>query len=139
MNFGTLILVLDAVILATYAAIFRKFDNAMYTAVGIYVASKMIDIVLYGASASKLCLIISDRSDEIQNAIVNQLHRGVTVLYGMGAYSGADKQVLLCAIKHQQIVAIREVIREIDQGAFVIVTDARDVFGRNFGDLSARN
>ena len=99
----------------------------------------MIDIVLYGASASKLCLIISDRSDEIQNAIVNQLHRGVTVLNGTGAYSGADKQVLLCAIKHQQIVAIREVIREIDQGAFVIVTDARDVFGRNFGDLSARN
>ena len=57
----------------------------------------------------------------------------------MGAYSGADKQVLLCAIKHQQIVAIREVIREIDQSAFVIVTDAHDVFGRNFGDITAEN
>jgi len=138
-NFGKLILALDAVILAAYAAIFKKFDNAMYTVVGIYVASKMIDLVLYGAVASKLCLIISDKSDEIQNAIVNELHRGVTVLYGMGAYSGADKQVLLCAIKHQQIVAIREVIRSIDQSAFVIVTDAHDVFGRNFGDITVEN
>ena len=138
-NFGTLILVLDVVVIAVYAAIFRKFDNAMFTVVGIYVASKMIDVVLYGAAASKLCLIISDQSEEIQNAIVNQLHRGVTVLYGMGAYSGADKQVLLCAIKHQQIVSIREVIRKIDQNAFVIVTDAHDVFGQNFGDITAED
>ena len=138
-NFGTLILTLDAVIIAAYAAIFRKFDNAMYTVVGIYVASKMIDVVLYGTSQSKLCLIISEHSDEIKEAIVEKLHRGVTVLYGKGAYSGADKQVLLCAIKHQQIVEIRNVIRGIDESAFVIVTDARDVFGQNFGNITPQN
>lgn len=138
-NFGTLILVLDAVILAVYAAIFHEFDNAMYTVVGIFVASKMIDVVLYGASQSKLCLIVSEHSDEIKDAIVQSLHRGVTVLYGKGAYSGTDKQVLLCAVKHQQIVAIRTVIRGIDESAFVIVTDARDVFGRNFADIKSEN
>ncbi len=138
-NFGTLILCLDAIIITTYAVIFRKFDNAMYTVVGIYVASKMIDVVLYGTSQSKLCLIISEHSDEIKDAIVEKLHRGVTVLYGKGAYSGADKQVLLCAIKHQQIVEIRNVIRGIDESAFVIVTDARDVFGQNFGNITPQN
>ena len=138
-NFGTLILALDAIVIAAYAAIFRKFDNAMYTVVGIFVASKMIDVVLYGASQSKLCLIISEHSDEIKQAIVQKLHRGVTVLYGKGAYSGTDKQVLLCAVKHQQIVDIRTVIRGIDESAFVIVTDARDVFGRNFGDIRSEN
>ncbi|MGI5978721.1 MAG: YitT family protein [Oscillospiraceae bacterium] len=139
LNFGTLILTLDAGIIATYAAIFRKFDNAMYTVVGIFVASKMIDLVLYGASQSKLCLIISEHSDEIKDAIVEKLHRGVTVLYGKGAYSGLDKQVLLCAVKHQQIVGIRAVIRGIDENAFVIVTDARDVFGQNFGNIGITN
>lgn len=139
LNFGTLILYLDAIVIAAYAVIFRKFDNAMYTVVGIYVASKMIDLVLYGTSQSKLCLIISEHSDEIKEAIVERLHRGVTVLYGKGAYSGADKQVLLCAIKHQQIVEIRNVIRGIDESAFVIVTDARDVFGQNFGNITPQN
>lgn len=139
LNFGTLILYLDAIIIAAYAVIFHKFDNAMYTVVGIYVASKMIDLVLYGTSQSKLCLIISEHSDEIKEAIVEKLHRGVTVLYGKGAYSGADKQVLLCAIKHQQIVEIRNVIRGIDESAFVIVTDARDVFGQNFGNITPQN
>ena len=139
LNFGTLILYLDAIVIAAYAVIFRKFDNAMYTVVGIYVASKMIDVVLYGTSQSKLCLIISEHSAEIKEANVVRLHRGVPVLYGKGAYSGADKQVLLCAIKHQQIVEIRDVIRGIDETAFVIVTDARDVFGRNFGDIMAEN
>ena len=135
-NFGTMILVLDAVIIAVYALLFRKYDSAMYTIIAVYVAARVIDLVLYGASQSKLCHIISEYSDEIKTAIVEKLNRGVTVLSGKGAYSGQDKQILLCVVKRHQIVEIKKIVKNIDKRAFVIVTDTRDVFGEGFGDIS---
>ncbi|MGI5985223.1 MAG: YitT family protein [Clostridiales bacterium] len=135
-NFGTMILALDGAVIAAYAAIFRKYENAMYTVIAVYIAARVIDLVLYGSSQSKLCHIISEHSDDIKMAIVQKLHRGVTVLQGKGAYSGQDKQILLCVVKRQQIVEIKKIVKNIDQRAFVIVTDTRDVFGEGFGDIS---
>lgn len=135
-NFGTMILVLDAVIISAYALIFGKYENAMYTVIAVYIETRVIDMVLYGSSQSKLCHIISEYSDEIQGAIVEELHRGVTVLSGKGAFSGQEKQILLCVVKRQQIVEIKKIVKNIDKKAFVIVTDTRDVFGEGFGDIS---
>lgn len=135
-NFGTVILALDAVIIAAYAVIFNEYEKAMYTAISIYISTRVIDLVLYGSSQSKLCHIISEYSDEIQSAIVEELHRGVTLLSGKGAYSGQEKQILLCVVKRQQIVEIKKIVKNIDKRAFVIVTDTRDVFGEGFGDIS---
>lgn len=136
-NFGTLILYLDAVILAVYAVAFKRFDTALYTVIAVYVSTRMIDLILYGMSQSKMCHIISEHSEEIQTEIVKSLHRGVTMLKGTGAYSGADKQVLLCVVKRQQIVEIKRIIKSIDHKAFVVVTDARDVFGKGFENINA--
>lgn len=135
-NFGTMILALDAAVIAAYAVIFRKYENAMYTVIAVYIAARVIDLVLYGSSQSKLCHIISEYSEDIKMAIVQKLHRGVTVLQGKGAYSGQDKQILLCVVKRQQIVEIKKIVKNIDKRAFVIVTDTRDVFGEGFGDIN---
>lgn len=134
-NFGTVLLLLDAAIILTYALLFREYEKAMYTVIAVYIEARMIDLVLYGSSQSKLCHIISEYSEEIKTEIVRTLNRGVTVLQGKGAYSGADKQVLLCVVKRQQIVEIKKLVKNIDSRAFVIVTDARDVFGEGFGDI----
>ena len=136
-NFGTLLLYLNAVILVIYAVLFKRFDVALYTVIASYVSSRMIDLILYGMSQSKMCHIISEHSEEIQTEIVKSLHRGVTMLKGTGAYSGQDKQVLLCVVKRQQIVEIKKIIKSIDQKAFVVVTDARDVFGKGFENINA--
>lgn len=134
-NFGTFILAIDIVVVTAYALIFKRFDNAMYTIIAVFVATKVIDTVLYGISRSKFCHIISDRSDDIKCEIVAKLQRGVTIIKGKGAFSGDDKQILMCVVKRQQIVEIRKIVKNIDQKAFVIVTDTRDVFGQGFGDL----
>ncbi|MEG1242124.1 MAG: YitT family protein [Oscillospiraceae bacterium] len=135
-NFGTMLLCLDAVIISAYALIFKKYDNAMYTVISVFIAAKVIDMVLYGSSQSKLCHIISEYSEEIKSAIVEKLDRGVTVLRGTGAYSGAEKQILLCVVKRRQIVEIKKIIKNIDKTAFVILSDTRDVFGQGFGDIT---
>lgn len=135
-NFGTFILALDAVVIAVYAVIFRRLDNAMYTVVSVYIYSRVIDLILYGTSQCKLCHIISERSDEIKVEIGKTLKRGVTVIQGKGAYSGMDKQILLCVVKRQQIIEIRRIVKGIDTSAFVIVSDTRDVFGEGFGNIA---
>jgi uncharacterized membrane-anchored protein YitT (DUF2179 family) len=134
-RFGNFILALDAVVVLGYALFFKRYNNAMYTVIAVFISSRVVDLVLYGMSQSKLCHIISEHSDEIKTEIVKSLHRGVTLLQGKGAYSGQDKQILLCVVKRQQIVEIRKIIKSIDQAAFVIVTDTRDVFGQGFANL----
>ena len=134
-NFSTFILALDAAVIAAFAVAFRRYDSAMYAIICMYIAARVIDLVLYGAVNSKVCYIITDRSDEIKNGIVNSLHRGVTFLHGEGAWSGQEKNVILCVIKQSQIVDLKHLIDAVDDKAFVIVSDSREVFGNGFAYL----
>lgn len=136
MNFGTFVLILDAFVVVLYAVIFRRIENAMYTVLAVYINTQIIDLILYGSSQSKLCHIISEQSNEIKDKIVETLHRGVTIIEAKGAYSGAEKQILLCVVKRQQIVEIKNLVKSIDTSAFVIVSNTRDVFGEGFDNIS---
>ena len=136
LNFGTVVLLTDAVIILAFAAIFNKVEAAMYAVIAMFVVSKVIDLVLYGINNSNVCYIISEKSDQLVSEITDRLHRGVTILEGEGAYSHQSKQVLLCVVKRTQIAEIRKMIKNVDENAFFIVTDAKNVFGKGFGDLS---
>ena len=131
-NFSTFILALDVVVIVAFALIFKRYDSAMYAIICMYIATKVIDLVLYGAVNSKVCYIITDRSADIKDALLNELHRGVTFLHGQGAWSGEEKDIILCVIKQNQIVELKHMIRAIDERAFVIVSDSREVFGKGF-------
>ena len=134
-NFSTFLLVVDAVIVAAFAIIFNRYDSAMYAVICMFVASKMIDLVLYGAVNSKVCYIITDESRAMKDAILATLQRGVTFLHGEGAWSGQQKDIILCVIKQAQIVDLKRVVQRIDEKAFVIVSDSREVFGQGFSGI----
>lgn len=139
-NLGTLLMLLDAAIIGAYALIFRIYESAMYSIIAMFVVSKTIDLVLYGIDNSCVCYIISERSQDISNEIISgHMHRGVTILDGKGAYSGKEKQVIMCVIKRQQISEIRRIIRNIDENAFFIVSDAKNVFGNGFESIKDNN
>lgn len=134
-NFSTFSLCIDAVIIAAYAIIFRLFDSSMYTLICMFISSKVISLVLYGPINSRLCYIISDHSDDLRHAITEQLGRGATLLQGYGAWSGREKQVILCVVKPSQIGGLRKLVREIDENAFLVVSDARSVYGHGFENI----
>lgn len=134
-NFGTLLLLLDVAVVLVFTLCFKRYDSAMYAIIAMFISSKTIDFVLYGVSNSKVCYIISDASEEIKHAINENLNRGVTILHGAGAYSGKEKDVILCVIKRQQIVEVRSIIKRYDENAFVIMSDSREVFGRGFSSI----
>lgn len=140
MNFGTILLLIDAVIIAAYAIILNKYESAMYSVIAMFVVSKVIDLVLYGIDNSCICYIISENSTALIHEIISgHIHRGVTILDGKGAYSGKEKQVIMCVIKRQQIAEIRRIIRRIDENAFFIVSDAKNVFGNGFESINDNN
>ncbi len=131
-NLSTFVLVLDICVVTAFAVVFRKYENALYAIIAMYAASKVIDFVLYGAVNSKVCYVITDRSEEMKDGIINILNRGVTFLHGEGAWSGKEKNIILCVIKQKQIVELKHLVKQIDENAFVIVSDSREVFGEGF-------
>ena len=136
-NFGTIIMCLNVVIIGVYGLIFRKWDAVMYTIIAQFIVSKAIDTVMYGFNTSKVCYLISEsKSKELEQAITSTMHRGVTLLHGAGGYTGESREVLMCVIKKRQITELRKIVKAVDPGAFFIVTDAKDVFGNGFGNIN---
>ena len=136
-NFGTIMLALDTIIIAVYAMVLGRYESAMYSLIAMYVTTKVVDLVLYGIDNACLCYIISDSTEEITREIVSgPLHRGVTLLEGRGAYSGAHRDVMMCVIKRQQIGQLKRLVRNVDEKAFFIVTNAKNVFGNGFESFS---
>ena len=130
---GKLILVPDLVVVALVAVVFGTVDAALYGLIKTFVCSRVMDTVLYGLDTARVAYIITDRWREVSRALL-EMRRGVTLLQGQGAYTGAEKHVLLVAFKQREIVQVKRLLREIDPAAFLIVCDAHEVFGEGFGD-----
>lgn len=130
---GKLMLVPDGVVLALAAVAFGTIEAALYGVVALFVCTKVMDTVLYGMDTSKVAYIISDSWRQIADVLLRQ-DRGVTLLQGVGAYTGKSKQVLLVAFKQKEIVQVKRAVHEADPQAFMIVCNAHDVLGEGFGD-----
>ena len=131
---GKLLLVPDGVVLALAAITFGQLETALYGAVALVVMAKVMDAVLYGTDASKVAIIVSDCWREIADVLLREQDRGVTILRGQGAYTGAEKQVLMVAFPQKEIVQLKRTIRDLDSSAFLIVCNAHEVLGEGFGD-----
>lgn len=123
--------VLDAAIVLMGAAVFG-IRPALYALIAIYAVTRMSDGILEGMKFSKMVYIISDRFQEISKAIMEQMDRGVTGLEAEGMYSGNNKMMLCCVVSRKEISQIKEIVREYDPRAFVIVSDVREVLGEGF-------
>ena len=129
---GKLLLGIDLVVIVAVALAFRNLYSALYGVVALYISSLVMDGVLYGIDNAKVAYIISGAHERITDAIIHDIDRGVTILQGQGAYSGAEKKVLLVAFKQRQIVALKRTVKEIDPAAFLIVCEAHEVLGDGF-------
>ena len=101
----------------------------------MYISSKVVSLILYGPINSRLCYIISERSEDLRHAITEQLGRGATMIHGHGAWSGREEQIIMCVVKPPQIGRLRSLVREIDEHAFLVVSDARSVYGQGFENI----
>jgi uncharacterized membrane-anchored protein YitT (DUF2179 family) len=129
---GKLVMIPDTAVMLLVSVTFGQFSALLYGLIQLYACSRAMDTVLYGAVDSRVAYIISDHWQEIANTLLREQDRGVTLLQAQGAYTGVEKQVLMIAFKQKEIVDMKRRVYELDQEAFLIVCDARDVLGNGF-------
>lgn len=129
---SNLIVIIDTVIVALNIIFLREIEIGLYSAITIFLMGKVIDIVFEGTNFTKLLFIVSDKNEEIAMQIGENIKRGTTGLYGKGMYTSKDKLVLLCAASRGDVIRVKEVAQQVDPGSFIIIANAREVFGMGF-------
>lgn len=131
-SIGQITLFTDGALILAGAFVYKNVDAVLYGILYTAVSTMVIDKVMNGFIAGKMSFIISEKPRDIFADISSKLGRGATFLKGEGAYTGAEKDVLLCASNKKQLVKIREIVREHDPNALVIVVDYSEVRGEGF-------
>jgi uncharacterized membrane-anchored protein YitT (DUF2179 family) len=107
-------------------------EIALYALIGLFVTSKTIDFVQTGLQLSKVAFVISDQSEQVADAILHDLDRGLTRLDGHGGYTGAGRTVLMVVVSQNEVPKLKQLVRAIDPNAFVIISNTAEVLGQGF-------
>lgn len=132
---GSLFLVTDILVVVASSFVFHDVDVALYAGLVVVINSLLLDVVLYGRDGAKLLFIISDSHEAITKRLLEELDIGVTYLSGSGAYSGKEKNVIMCVVKKQLSPKVEAIVREEDPLAFMIVTSATEIFGEGYKSI----
>lgn len=132
---GSLFLTLDAAVVSISALVFRDIDRALYAGLAVFMTSVVLDLVLYGKDGAKLIYIISDHHEVITKRILEELDIGVTYMSGSGAYTGREKNVIMCVIRKNLSPKAEEIVKEEDPGAFMIITGATEIYGEGYKNI----
>ena len=128
MSLGNAMYCTDGLIVAS-SFFFFGATKLLYSVMSLYIVSIMTDKVILGISSSKAFYIITDRETAVKKFIMEHLSHGVTVLDGRGGFTGNHQKVIMCIIPTKEYFIAKEGIREIDNNAFFLVTDAYEVNG----------
>ncbi len=131
---GVFLFAIDCVVVLA-AAVFIGAEQALYALISIFVCSKVIDTVMMGFAGNKACFIMTPNWDKVSARLMNEVGRGVTYLEAKGAYSGRQQPVVLCVASRQEVTAVKRIIREEDEKAFVFITEAHEALGEGFSRL----
>lgn len=136
---GRAMLAVDAVVVAASMIVFRNIEVGLYALINIFVSSRVIDAVMGGINTGRMILIVSEQHMAISQQIMEKMGRGATLLEASGAYSGAGRKVVLCAVRNNEYPRLKEIVREADPHAFLITTNVTEVLGEGFASLNQKN
>lgn len=122
----------DLFIVAFIGIVTEKVEVSMYSLIAVYFCMKLADMMLDSFGYQKGFFIVSNKPQEIASALMTDLGRGVTLLKGEGMYSKQDRPVLLCVVSRSQFVRAKKIIQNVDQTAFIMVSDMSEVLGEGF-------
>ncbi|MBA4697930.1 MAG: YitT family protein [Ruminococcus sp.] len=126
-----IMMVIDAVIVIAGGYVFG-IERALYAIITIVVVNRIADAIIEGIKFAKAAYIITDKYEEVSDAIMHKVDRGLTGIYAKGMYTGTDRYLLFCVVTKKELVHLKELVGKIDENAFIIVSDAREVMGEGF-------
>lgn len=131
-SLGNILQILDIVVVLLNIIFLKQIEIGLYSAISIYFINKMLDFAFEGINFSKMIYIISEKYQDIAEIINKEIKRGATGFYGKGMYTNEEKTIIMCVAKRKNIYKIKEISKKIDNNAFIIITDAREVYGLGF-------
>ena len=135
---GRTMLILDVVILGIAAIFFGK-EIVMYTLISMTIVSKAIDYFQDGYTMAKGITIISSKSEEIKERIMNETGRGTTIIKGEGGFTGNEIDLLFCVVSKFEVTKVKTIVKETDSFAFLTISDISEVLGEGFKALNNKN
>lgn len=135
---GRTMLILDVVILGIAAIFFGK-EIVMYTLISMTIVSKAIDYFQDGYTKAKGITIISSKSEEIKERIMNETGRGTTIIKGEGGFTGNEIDLLFCVVSKFEVTKVKTIVKETDSFAFLTISDVSEVLGEGFKALNNKN
>lgn len=131
---GAFLFLVDCLVILA-AAFTMSARAALYALICIFISAKAVDLVLAGMGSAKACFIITNQAREISDRILVDLERGATALSATGMYSGEGRTVLISVVSQREVLQLKRIVREMDQKAFVFITDTHETLGEGFGNL----
>ncbi len=133
MDVGKALLVSDILIAASTFLLY-DIQIGLFSMLGLFAKVFVVDDILDSINMCKAFMIITTKASEIDEFIMSGMHRGATVIRSTGAYSGEDKQTIITVCKRSEALKLRKKVKEIDPGAFLIITKTSEIMGKGFRD-----
>lgn len=132
---STLFIIMDMMVVIMSGFVFKDFNIAMYAMITVVLNGKMMDYILYGSDEAKLIYIISNAKDAVVKRIIKDMNISSTILSGTGAYSRERKNVIICVVKKRYAFMLQDIVKEEDEDAFMIITNANEIYGEGYKSL----
>jgi len=129
---SNLIMIADIIIVSINVIVFGEIEIGLYSAIAIYLMGKMIDIIFEGVSFTKIMFIISPKYKEIAKKVSKKINRGSTAIYAKGMFKQEEKMMLFCVGSRSEVMKIKEIAKQIDNKAFIVICNAREAWGKGF-------
>ena len=133
LSLGKIAFLSDVGIVLLGGYLFRDVDGIIYGLIINYLLAVVVDKVMYGVSAGKLAMIVTEDGRQIADAIEGCCGRGSTIWRAAGGYQGAEKQVVLCACNNKQMYQVQKAVKEQDPHSFLVILESNEVLGEGFG------
>ncbi|WP_370529825.1 YitT family protein [Alkalihalobacillus sp. AL-G] len=131
LSLGLCVLMIDGTIVVTSAFVF-SIEQALYALIGMFLTAKTIDVVQMGLGYSKMAYIITDQQDEVRDEIFREVDRGVTRIQASGGFTDRERPMLMCVVAQYEVTRLKQHVKRIDPGAFIIIVNANEVLGEGF-------
>ena len=129
------ILAVDACVVIFAAIATNDFYSILYSFLAIFMCSSALEFVNGGFEKTRLAYIFSEKYEEVADALLKDLNRGVTLLNGVGGYTKAEKKIILCVVKKNELFELKTAVRNIDPNAFMILGEATETIGEGFKEV----
>lgn len=133
-HIGKTLLMADFIITVMAGVVFG-IKVGMYSVLGLILKAFIVDLAIEGMNVCKQMAIISSRTEDIKNFIIGQMGRGATVYKATGAYTNEERDVITTVVTRRQAIKLRRYIREIDNKAFITITNTSEIIGKGFRNV----